>query len=61
MCITGDFGGSHKHRDEEAVPEGTASSDEPGLWSLQQKERNSSERGCESRVMDGVSDGVCEI
>jgi hypothetical protein len=58
--IAYDLGGNHKRRDEEAVPGGTASGDEPGLQSLQKVESGKGHGGREPRAMKGVCNEMRE-
>ena len=58
--IADDLGGNHKRGDEEAVPGGAASGNEPSLQSLQKVESGKGHGRRESRAMEGVGDEVCE-
>ena len=48
------LGGDHKREDEEAVPGGAVSSNEPSLRSLQKVESGKGHGGRKSRAMEGV-------
>ena len=58
--IADDLGSNHKRGDEEAVPGGAASGDEPRLQSLQKVECSKGHRGGEPRAMEGVGDEMRE-
>jgi hypothetical protein len=58
--IADDLGSNHESRDEQAVPGGTASGDEPCLQSLQQVESSKGHRGRKPGAMEGVSNEMRE-